>query len=834
MAPRTPRAKSRRSLLPAVAPALVLAAIAASPAPGTASEWVGLGPEGGDVQVLEASPTVPGLIFAGLAQGGVYRSADGGASWRPARDGLVGVVFDLAAHPTDPDTVYAGTSHGVYATHDGGETWERASAGLTRFRRFLVQSIEVAPSAPGTLYAGTARGVWKSKDGGGTWRPARAGLPEGQVTTLAVHPDFPNILLAGIDFGGVFKSTDGGASWARSGSSFGRGPGHPWPTDLAVAHDEPPTVYAVLRLRASELHASTDFGSTWAPVGPRLIVEGDRSWPTAAAVDPRFPEVVVVGGPWGLLRSRDGGETWEAPAEGVRGHPVEALEIAASAPDTVLAGTRIAGVFRSTDAGEVWRESSSGLTARPLGPLAPPAEEVARGLVVDPRGVGKLFAIGQDESLFLSDDCGASWSRPGGELAVASFRDLRIHPLRPSMVHARAYFGPDLGWPPRELLYRSLDSGRTWHAVGDGLPAVGLDPFLSHGPLHWDSRVPGALYLRLGETVYQSFDDAETWSVRFERLPGALIGYAPTPGGRTLFVWDRVLGEKPCIGLGCPGPPLITVLFKSVNRGRQWVELERFGSDLEAAAGPVFLDPSEPSLLYAVVDGDLERSTDGGATFSPYLSTPIEPLGSRPGEGRAAGEVEDPLLPGVSYRSSLSKGVERSADGGKTWQPFDQGLAATWVKGLVLLPVGPRVLLASSRAGVWARPLGDGPFPPPPGPPMTAAAFPGFRFWVRIVGGDGRTIPTRGEAACIPETLCVSGAVPGRTEMLLRIVGPKANGYLWPTLVKLTTSQVEVWIEQTASGQVRYYRLPAARPGVDELPGLFDRRGFLPVPGEAP
>ena len=116
--------------------------------------------------------------------------------------------------------------------------------------------------------------------------------------------------------------------------------------------------------------------------------------------------------------------------------------------------------------------------------------------------------------------------------------------------------------------------------------------------------------------------------------------------------------------------------------------------------------------------------------------------------------------------------------------------------------------------------------PPPPGPYITDANYPGFRFKVSITAGT--SVAGQREADCMAETVCVSGALAGRSEVLLRIVGPKPNGYLWPTLVKFTTSQVEVWIEQTASGEVRYYRLRGASPGVDELPGLFDRQGFLP------
>jgi len=119
--------------------------------------------------------------------------------------------------------------------------------------------------------------------------------------------------------------------------------------------------------------------------------------------------------------------------------------------------------------------------------------------------------------------------------------------------------------------------------------------------------------------------------------------------------------------------------------------------------------------------------------------------------------------------------------------------------------------------------------PPPPADLLTDADFPGFRFGVRITDQAGGSREGAAEAACLPETLCVSGAVPGRTEVLVRIVGPKPNGYLWPTLAKLTTSRVEVWIEQVATGVLRYYLLEGASPGVDELPGLFDRTGFLPA-----
>ena len=116
---------------------------------------------------------------------------------------------------------------------------------------------------------------------------------------------------------------------------------------------------------------------------------------------------------------------------------------------------------------------------------------------------------------------------------------------------------------------------------------------------------------------------------------------------------------------------------------------------------------------------------------------------------------------------------------------------------------------------------------PPDGPWLTTAELPGFRFKVRITAGDDE-VATRQEGDCIPETLCISGAVPGRSELFLRIVGPKPNGYLWPNIVKFSTSRIEVWAEQVATEQLNYYLLDGVAPGGSELTGFFDRLGFLP------
>lgn len=125
--------------------------------------------------------------------------------------------------------------------------------------------------------------------------------------------------------------------------------------------------------------------------------------------------------------------------------------------------------------------------------------------------------------------------------------------------------------------------------------------------------------------------------------------------------------------------------------------------------------------------------------------------------------------------------------------------------------------------------------PPPPGTWLRPAALPGFEIQVRIGGAGGTgggTAGTEGalEADCLAATACFSGALPGRTEVLARVIGPRPNGSLWPVLMRLSTSTVEAWIRPVAAADseeaTRYYRLDGARPGTSDLTGLFDRLGF--------
>ncbi|MEP7010584.1 MAG: hypothetical protein ABJC13_09700 [Acidobacteriota bacterium] len=114
--------------------------------------------------------------------------------------------------------------------------------------------------------------------------------------------------------------------------------------------------------------------------------------------------------------------------------------------------------------------------------------------------------------------------------------------------------------------------------------------------------------------------------------------------------------------------------------------------------------------------------------------------------------------------------------------------------------------------------------PPPSVPPLLSSQYTNFRFWVRISDTRvGTAVP-----GCLPETVCVAGAIPTRAEVFVRIVGPKSNGFLWTNVVKFNVTKTEVWIQQISTGDTKYYLLPALPTDSATLPGLVDKSGFHP------
>jgi photosystem II stability/assembly factor-like uncharacterized protein len=278
------------------------------------------------VRCLAAGPS--GEVWAGTQGSGVYRSADGGASWHPA--GLSGrIVKAVAPSPDDARVVYAGLKPAsVWVTRDGGGSWSE----LEGFRRIRGRRFWLSPAErPGTAY----------------------------VQGLGVSPTNAELLVAGIEFGAVVRSEDGGATWS------GHRPG-------AIRDCHSLTFHATDGDRVYEggagwrrpLAASRDGGrSWWSPPGAKLWY----GW--ASAADPSDPDTMYVSAARGpgrahgrgpaqavIYRSR-GGAAWEALAGGLPtpldGFPYALLTDPGS-PGHLYAGLSTGAVWFSADHGDHW------------------------------------------------------------------------------------------------------------------------------------------------------------------------------------------------------------------------------------------------------------------------------------------------------------------------------------------------------------------------------------------------------------------------------------------------------------------------------------------------
>lgn len=213
------------------------------------------------------------------------------------------------------------------------------------------------------------------------------------------------------------------------------------------------------------------------------------------------------------------------------------------------------------------------------------------------------------------------------------------------------------------------------------------------------------------------------------------------------------------------------------------------------------------------------------------------PRGSYPKELRAVGDLlvfaADDGVTGLEawVSDGTASGTRRLFDlapGRMASSPSDFTRAGDLLYFWADEPVHGRELRALPVEALESSGAGGEVPPPPPGEWLESAELPGFRAKVRVIPAGQGPIEGRRAEDCTAETLCVEGALPGRPEAFLKVIGPRPNGRLWVQVSRFTPSEVELWVEQTTTGELRHYRLPAVGPGDPDVSGLQDREAFTP------
>src|SRR5438270_9022105 len=374
------------------------------------NQWQPLGPDGGDVRSFSYDPSNPDRIFLGTSAGklflsvnggaswvryvhlgtgddyvldhiaidpsdskkiyvaawsvvdnkagDIFRSTDGGQSWK-ALKGMSGMsIRALEIAPSDPKIIVAGALDGIYRSSNGGDSWEKITPDHhPDLRNF--ESVAVDPVNPQVIYAGTWHLPWKTTDGGKTWAHMKKGIiDDSDVFSIIVDPKSPSNVYASA-CSGIYKSVD-------TGEEFHKVQGMPFSARrtrvLMQDPADPQTVYAGT---TEGLWKTTDSGKTFKRMtGPNVIVND-------VMIDPRNNKrVLLATDRSGVLSSVDGAVTFTASNRGFAHRQITSLVVDRDNSDTLYTGVindkEFGGVFFSRDAGLTWKQINAGLGERDI------------------------------------------------------------------------------------------------------------------------------------------------------------------------------------------------------------------------------------------------------------------------------------------------------------------------------------------------------------------------------------------------------------------------------------------------------------------------------------
>jgi len=524
------------------------------------------------VTAIVIDPKDRDVLYARMKNAGIYKSIDGGLSWRPAHQGLSNThVKSLLIDSQKPRILYAGTIGGIFKTEDGSENWSRIGEGI-----FLLMD----PQDSSHLYARDAEGIYEAADQGKSWQTVYSteeGCP-GKIHSWAIHPVDGKMLF--IDAGeecepGRYLSNDGGHTWIliqKIDNIVCLDGG------LVIGLDEQGN-YVINSICSGQSDTYDSTGSSYyycdsnlckfSPKEGQTVKFGkpDVGIFTSITISPYDPNTIYVTGE-GVSVSKDGGLTWTKLNNGLGSGVLQLDAGAGDAPilyiqpgecDTweLWSAKRKQSLYISTDDGNTWNFV---------------LQEGCR-LIKDADG-STLYRIGESTEMWRSQDEGRSWQRV---LTPNYFRTIVAHAsqtgllygfkhdpyyqnrVNPNVQEKEYFYSDDYGhtWKRMDSVtstkpcfgstlrfideYRPvaidprdgnhvfvIDNGALLesHDSCDTTSAFATTPNTSMNSIAFDPNNPDILYAGTDEGAYVSFDSGQTWGLVNDGLLGATVVYS--------------------------------------------------------------------------------------------------------------------------------------------------------------------------------------------------------------------------------------------------------------------------------------------------------------------
>lgn len=664
----------------------------------------------GRINALAVSPANPNLILVGASTGGIWRSTDGGATFRPVTDSQVDLAIgSIAFAPSNSSIVYAGLGDarggsgsryfgtGVLKSTDGGQSWTRINN--ETLRAGSASRIAVNPSNPNEVYLaqyvqlipnnGTgnfAAGFYRSTDGGVNWTRPLPGL----ARDLALHPTAPGTLylaMSRVDTGGllpgVYRSTDSGVTWTRIYASP-----YTSPTNIKVSTTpaDPRRLYVLIGGTlngATEIRVelSTDNGSTFTNLGAEDVDNGQFSYNCYLEVSPADVNTLYLG-TRDIYKSTDGGLTYSNvtknfSAEGVDGcttaggcyHPRQSnahpdqhvLTFAPNNPAVFYAGND-GGLWRSTDAGATFQNLNATLVLTQF-----------VGLSLNPIDPALSYGGSQDNGsqrrLTTPENRWSEFSAGDGGRSV-------VNPLNPAMVFSTYVRGS---------ISRYINNGQTFNSTVGSEARFGesaTNPRIAFYPPFTGNGVDNTLYFGTWR-LFTSTDNGATWIA-----PADMTDL--TKGGTDVLSAIAVARSNPKViytGSSQGGARV------SKDGGTNWTDITTGLPNRSITH--LAVHPANPQEAYLTVSGyntgHVFKTTDAGANWQDVSGNlPNIPTNAL---------LYDPLDLNTLYIGT-DIGVFRGATNGTTWSTFNNGLPPVVVMAFTAQTSG-RIQLATYGRGAY-------------------------------------------------------------------------------------------------------------------------------------